>query len=82
MIHILLWLLRIIFLLEVGFNHNQYVDLLKNNREHDFLYNDPELEIPWKTNDQRYDNKLETPTNASKKLRVLEADTESNIGRI
>lgn len=60
MICSLLWLLRILFLLEVGFNYDQCIDLLKNNREYDFLCNDPELKIPWKTIDQGHESKVET----------------------
>ncbi len=61
MIHSLLWLIRILFLLDVGFDHAQCVDLLRNNREYDFLCNDPELDIPWKTNNQGHESKVETP---------------------
>jgi ApeA N-terminal domain 1 len=61
MIHSLLWLLRILFLLEVGFNHEQCGDLLKNNREYDSLCNDPELDMPWKTNFQGDASKMEIP---------------------
>jgi ApeA N-terminal domain 1 len=49
MFYSLLWLLRILFLLEVGFNHDQCRNLLKNNRNYNSLCDDPELEIPWKS---------------------------------
>lgn len=48
MIYSLLWLFRIHFLLEVGFNHDQCNELLKQNNNFNSLCSDPELEIPWR----------------------------------
>jgi ApeA N-terminal domain 1 len=50
MIHSILWLLRIQFLLEIGFDKEQCMTLLKNNRNFKSLCDDPDLEIPWKAN--------------------------------
>ncbi len=48
MIYSLLWLFRIHFLLEAGFNYDQCNELLKQNNNFNSLCSDPELEIPWR----------------------------------
>jgi hypothetical protein len=49
MIYSLLWLFRIHFLLEVGFDHDQCNKLLKMNSNYNSLCDDPKLDIPWRT---------------------------------
>ena len=48
LIHTLLWIFRIHFLLEIGFDHSECRSLLQNVSEYNWLCSDPEKKIPWK----------------------------------
>ena len=48
MIYSLIWLLRIHFLIEIGFSVEQCESLLNGNTEYKALCDDPDLNSPWR----------------------------------